>query len=81
MHLEVHSANANAADDYENTTTRRESLSTYFNCDLCGKYMISENVLGNHIEFYSDTLQREPFRHVLTVMGVVNYMNYDNVLG
>ena len=35
----------------------REALSSHFNCDLCGKNTISDNVLGehNHIEFYSDT--------------------------
>ena len=32
----------------------RKALS-HFNCDLCGKYTISDNVLGDHIEFYSDT--------------------------
>ena len=40
---------------YHNATLLWEALSTHFNCDLCGKYTISDNVLGDHIEFYSDT--------------------------
>ena len=57
--------------------------STHFNCDLCGKYMISEDVLGYHIEFYSDTLWRETVStcYNCDVMSVVNYMISDNVLG
>ena len=43
--------------------------------------MISEDVLGYHIEFYSDTLRRETVSTCITVMGVVNYMISDNVLG
>ena len=39
---------------YHNATLLWEALSTHF-CDSCGKYTISDNVLGDHIEFYSDT--------------------------
>ena len=43
--------------------------------------MISETVLEDHIEFYSDTLRRETVSTCITVMGVVNYMISDKVLG
>ena len=45
--------------------------------------MISEDVLGYHIEFYSDTLWRETVStcYNCDVMSVVNYMISDNVLG
>ena len=38
---------------------RPHSVSTYLNCDCCGKNMISDSVLEEHIEFHSKTLQRE----------------------
>ena len=39
-----------------NATLRRDSLSTHFDWDLCGKYMTYDNVLREHTEFHSDTL-------------------------
>ena len=42
--------------------------------------MISETVLEDHIEFTAAHCGEKLFQHVITVMGVVNYMISDNVL-
>ena len=89
MHLKVHSANANAANVTLHlsrqakipATLRRESLSTHFDCDFCGKYMISENVLGVHIEILQRYIAREAVSTCYNCDGCDKLHDSDNVLG
>ena len=43
-------------------TQRRETVSTYYNCDWCGKYIISDSALREHIERYIQ--ERSPFNNL-----------------
>ena len=89
MHLKVHSANANAANVTLHlsrqakipATLRRESLSTHFDCDLCGKYIISKNVLGVHIEILQRHIAREAVSTCYNCDGCGKLHDSDNVLG
>ena len=42
-----------------NAAIRRKIVSTHFIWNLCGRYMISDNVLREHIEYHNSTFRRE----------------------
>ena len=60
---------------YNTNSGEKPLMKTHFNCDWCGKYIISDSALREHIERY---IQKESFQHIRTVIGMVTNLYFSH---